>query len=140
MAALGPVAASQDAVAPLGQFDASLTRLFTPLAAPPGTYAVFRSEKSITELTERLRSQDPAPAPGAWEPTRPEVHDAFGRAGYYDRFKLAELFGGKRLTVVRGTLTRDGRHVAYTLISPYPDPTLSRIEPGTMTIVFNVPF
>ena len=122
----------------LGVADAALTRLFTPLSMPPGTYVVYRSPRPIAELTAALRALDPAPAPGAWEPTRPEAHDAFGQSGLYDRFRLAELFGGQRLTVVRGSLRREDVRLAYTLISPYPDPTLSRIESGTMVIVLTI--
>ena len=42
--------------------------------------------------------------------------------------------------VARGSLVRDSRRLAYTLISPYPDATLTRLEPGTLVIVFHVPF
>jgi hypothetical protein len=34
---------------------------------------------------------------------------------------------------------REGRRLAYTLVSPYPDATLSRIVEGTMVIEFRVP-
>ena len=127
------------AAVPLGHPDAALTRLFTPQAVPPGTYVVFRSTETIEALTSRLRALDPSPAPGAWQPTRPEAHGAFGQEGLYDRAGLARLFNGKRVTVVRGSLTRDGRRLAYTLVSPYPEATLSRIEEGTMVIEFRVP-
>lgn len=122
----------------LGPVDLPLTRLFTPLSAPPGTYAVYRVSRGIAELTASLRALDASPAPGAWEPTRPESHDAFGQAGLYDRYRLAQLFGGRRLTLVRGSLCREGVTRAYTLISPYPDPSLSRIETGTMVIVLTL--
>ncbi len=122
----------------LGQPDPALTRLFTPLSTPPGTYVVYRSDRPVGEIAAALRALDPAPAPGAWQPTRPEAHEAFGQAGLYDRFRLAQLFGGRRLTVVRGSLHVDGRLRAYTLISPFPDPTLSRIEHGTMVIVLTL--
>ncbi len=90
-------------------------------------------------MTARLRALDPAPAPGAWEPTRPEAHVAFGQEGSYDRARLARLFNGTRVTVVRGSFVRDGRRLAYTLVSPFPDATLSRIAEGTMVIEFRVP-
>jgi len=123
----------------LGTPSPALARLFTPLSVPPGTYEVFTSTEGIEALTARLRALDPAPSAGAWAPSRPEAFAAFGQDGLYDRPRLARLFNGKRVTVVRGTLARDGRHVAYTLISPYPDPTLSRIVDGTMVIAFHVP-
>ena len=123
----------------VGMPDTALTRLFTPLAVPPGTYVVYSSAETIETLTARLRALDPSPAPGAWEATRPEAHGAFGQEGLYDRGRLARLFNGKRVTVVRGSLTGEGRRLAYTLVSPYPDATLSRIVEGTMVIEFRVP-
>jgi hypothetical protein len=124
---------------PLGTPDPALARLFTPLSVPAGTYLVYRSSDAIETLTARLRALDPAPAPGAWEPTRPEARGAFGEEGRYDRDRLARLFNGKRVTLVRGSLVHQGRRVAYTLVSPYPDATLSRIMEGTMVIEFRVP-
>ena len=123
---LGPVV--------LGTPDATLTRLFTPRSVPSGTYVVHLSADSIEALTSRLRALDPTPSPGAWEPSRPEASNAFGQDGVYDRVRLARLFTGKRVTVVRGSLVLDGRRVAYTLISPYPNAALSAIEPGTMVV------
>lgn len=123
----------------LGRPDPALARLFTPLAAPAGTYTVYRSPSPIEPLAAGLRALDPAPAPGAWEPARPEANTAFGQEGRYDRARLARLFNGKRVTVVRGSLTREGSRVAYTLVSPYPDASLSTIVEGTMTIEFRVP-
>ena len=91
---------------------------------PPALYVVSTVETSITQLAAELRSLDGAPAPGAWQVTHPEAREAFGQAGLYDRFQLAELFGGQRLSVVRGSLAVGGYRTAYTLISPYPDGTL----------------
>lgn len=123
----------------LGTPHPALTRLFTPVAVPPGTYVVYTSAETIETLTTRLRALDPSPAAGAWEPIRPEAHGAFGQEGLYDRARLARLFNGKRATVVRGSLVQDGQRLAYTLVSPYPDATLSRIVEGTMVIEFKVP-
>ena len=123
---LGPVA--------LGTPDATLTRLFTPRSVPSGTYVVHVSADPIEALTSRLRALDPSPSPGAWELSRPEAHNAFGQDGVYDRARLARLFTGKRVTVVRGSLVLEGRRVAYTLISPYPNASMSAIEPGTMVV------
>lgn len=127
------------AAVPLGTPNPALTRLFTPLAVPPGTYVVSTSTETIETLTARLREQAPSPAPGAWVPSRPEAYAAFGQEGLYDRARLARLFNGKRVTVVRGSLTQQGQRLAYTLVSPYPDHTLSQIVEGTMVIEFRVP-
>ena len=118
----------------LGTRDRALEQLFTPRGVPADTYVVYRSGETIQALATRLRGLDPAPSPGAWEPSRPEAHNAFGQDGVYDRARLARLFTGKRVTLVRGSLVVDGRRVAYTLISPYPNPSLSAIEPGTMVV------
>jgi len=128
--ALGPVE--------VGTPDPALTRLFTPRSVPVGTYVVYRSRETIETLTARLKALDAAPSPGAWEPSKPEAHNAFGQDGVYDRLRLARLFTGQRVTVVRGSLARDGGRVAYMLVSPYPDPTLSTIEVGTMVVEFSV--
>ena len=60
------------AALPVGTPDPALTRLFTPLAVPPGTYVVYTSSEPIETLTARLRELDPSPAPGAWtaDPSR----------------------------------------------------------------------
>ncbi len=106
---------------------------------PPGTYVVYTSSEPIETLTAKLSALDPTPAPGAWKPSRPEAHVAFGQEGRYDRARLARLFNGTRVSVVRGSLVEDGKRVAYTLVSPFPDATLSRIVEGTMVIEFRVP-
>jgi hypothetical protein len=118
----------------LGRRDRALERQFTPIAAPDGAYVVSTVDTPIAQLAAELKSLDAAPAPGAWQLTHPEAHEAFGQAGLYDRFQLAELFGGERLSVVRGSLAVGGYRTAYTLISPHPDGTLSRIVQGTMVI------
>jgi hypothetical protein len=100
---------------------------------------VTTTNRAIADLAAALKACDPAPAEGAWQVTRTEVHDAFGQAGIYDRLQLAELFGGKRVDVVRGSLARGGVRVGYTLISPYPDAALSTINAGTLVIVLHVP-
>ena len=122
-----------------GVADATLTRLFTPVGAPSGQYVVSRVDRPIAEVAAELKALDPQPATGAWEPLRPEAHDAFGYDGPYDRSRLARLFRGRRVTLVRGSLKDAGQRVAYTLISPYPSPALDAIVDGTMVIRFHVP-
>ncbi len=122
----------------LGAPDQALTRLFTPMAAPAGQYVVYRSDRPIAALTAELKALDPDPAPGAWEALRPEAHDAFGQEGPYDRSKLARLFRGKRVTLVRGSLVEGDLRVGYTLISPFPSPRLDAIVEGTMVIRYEI--
>ncbi len=122
----------------LGAPDEALRDLFTPASAPPGTYRVFRSAEPASALAARLKALDADPAPGAWEPRRLEIGAVFGSVGQYDRGRLGRLFHGRRVDVIRGSLSRDGRHLAFVLISPYPDPGLSRVLDGTMTIVIEL--
>jgi hypothetical protein len=123
----------------LGRPDAALTRLFTPPSAPPGTCVVYRSSEPFEVVVARLRALDPAPAPGAWEVTRPEAGGAFGQEGPYDRSRLARLFNGRRVALARGSLVVDGQRLAYTVIAPHPDATLSSVVDGTLVIEVRVP-
>ena len=124
----------------LGQADEALTRRFTPGSVAHGTYVVYQSERPVSDLAAELKAQDPAPSQGAWKPERQYALEAFDGASRADRFRIAELYVGLHPFVARGSLVRDGRRLAYTLISPYPDATLSRLKPGTLTIVFHIPF
>jgi hypothetical protein len=60
--------------------------------------------------------------------------DAFGAAGSYNRGALARLYGGSRVRVARGWAQRGDRFESVTLLSPYPDPSLTSLRPGTMAI------
>jgi hypothetical protein len=52
---------------------------------------------------------------------------------------VARLYTGRKANVVRIPVERHGRTIAaVTLISPHPDPTLSRLEEGTLVIVLNL--
>ena len=78
--------------------------------------------------------------PGSWQPRETLPFDAFGQTGRYDRWKLARLYGSRRVRLARGPKALDGRVTeSWTLISPYPDPTLSRLEPGTLLMVLKIP-
>lgn len=118
-----------------------LARLFTPLSAPDGTYDVTVLGEGIEEAIDRVRRALPVDfrmgtPPGAWKAERFDPLDAFGEAGIYDRAKVAQLYLGRKVSVARGPIERDRRVVAaLTLFSPYPDPTLSRLEPGTLAIL-----
>jgi hypothetical protein len=122
----------------------ALARLFTPLQAPPGTYTVTVLPEGIEAalpLVKKALAPDAAAGnpPGSWQVQSLDPLEAFGTAGVYDRSKVARLFTGRRVSVVRGPVERDGKVVAaVTLISPYPDATLSRLEKGTIVIALNV--
>jgi hypothetical protein len=116
----------------------SLARLFLPPAAPPNAYALYISDRSIWILAEQLGALDPHPVEQAWHVQDTNAFDGFGAEGRYDRVRLARLFLGHRLRVARGSLTAAGVLRAYTLLSPYPDRTLTRLMPGTMVIIVDV--
>ena len=81
----------------------------------------------------------PTSGTGPWAVRRLETGQAFGASAVYDETRLARLFNGRRAFVSRGPVLREGQVVAsVTLISPYPDPELTRLEPGTLVILFDV--
>jgi hypothetical protein len=114
--------------------------LFAP-ARHQEAYRFFTSPREIGGLLEAL-VQEPASVrtPGAWVPRPVLPFDAFGQSGAYDRSRLARLYGSRRAQVGRGPRQDGGRIVeSWTLISPYPDVTLTRLEPGTLLIVLRLP-
>ena len=91
--------------------------------------------------TLKILSADPAilHPPGAWEPQALTPFDAFGRTGGYNRWQLAGLYGSRRARVARGPRVSDGHSEAWTLVTPYPDPALRRLESGTLIVVVRLP-
>jgi len=108
------------------------------VAAPRGTFEVYRSPRDIHALAAELAALDPAPSPGAWKVGPLGPGDAFGSAGPYDAPRLARLYVGTLQRVARGSLRRPEGVVGYTLIAPWPDASLSSLQPGTMVIVVHV--
>jgi hypothetical protein len=125
--------------ATLGPKDDSLRRLFTPATFPAGTFTVHRSDERIETLAARLRALDAAPAASAWRIEGAGVFDAFGAEGPYDKPRLARLFGGSSPSVARGTLVTATGRLAFTLISPCPDQSLSSLGQGTLVIATKLP-
>jgi hypothetical protein len=106
--------------------DPLLTALFTPPRPRAGRYEVCTTPETIDSASQGV-------AITALEPL-----DAFGGAGPYRRFALAQLYGGTRVRVARRWREHDGRFESETLLSPYPDASLSHLRPGTMVIRFVV--
>src|SRR5919198_5532073 len=100
--------------------DPVLTALFTPAKPHVGRYQVCTTDRRIDDVAEPGWAIEPLDAP-----------DAFGRAGRYDRAALARLYGGRRPRVAHGWRRRGDVFESVTLISPYPDASLSRLNPGT---------
>jgi len=107
--------------------DPVLTALFTPPNPHVGRYQICTTERRIDEVAE-----------AGWTIESLDPQDAFGRAGSYDRGALARLYRGQRPRVARGWRRQGDRFESVTLISPYPDASLSHLNPGTMLIVFSV--
>jgi hypothetical protein len=103
--------------------DAALTELFTPPRPQLGRYEVCTTPLAIAEVVKP-----------EWPRASVAPVDAFGSAGPYDRLALAQLYGGRLATVVRGWIESDQGFVALTFVSPHPDPTLSELRPGTLVI------
>jgi hypothetical protein len=120
----------------------ALAALFVPRRAPAGSFEVAVLDCGIEDARRvLLEAAHPGPPrPPAGPPVRKlDPLDAFGDAGAYQRTTVARLYGGRKAQVVRMPVERDGRTVAaVTLVSPYPDPTLSRLVEGTMVIVLHV--
>jgi hypothetical protein len=113
--------------------------LFTPArpALPEGGYRTYVSSLSLDAVLGTIAAAD-AP-PGAWEPHPLPPSEAFGQSGRYDRWKLARLYGARRALVARGPRRENGRVIeTWTLISPYPDARLDKLEPGTLLIVLRL--
>ena len=111
--------------------------LFTPSHVPKGRYRTWVSDRPLDELLNGLRTED-AP-PGAWRPEGVAPADAFGRSGRYDRWKVARLYRATLARVARGPhMDRGELAETWTLISPYPDPSLQRLHPGTLLITLRL--
>ena len=115
-------------------------RLFTPAAVPPGTYRTFTTSRDLDAVLAGLPRDASRPeGSGSFEPQLEIAADAFGQSGGYNRWKLALLYGARRARVARGPRLEDGRVVeAWTLVSPYPDPQLDRLNRGTLLIVLRL--
>ena|SRR5437899_77436 len=116
-------------VATLVSCDPALTALFTPARPSIGRYQICTTAEPVDVVAAQNAD---APHYGPSEMLDPL--DAFGTAGPYDRAALTRLYGGKRVRVARGWIDSADRFEAITLLSPYPDATLTRLLPGTMII------
>jgi|SRR5438046_707565 len=106
--------------------DPALTALFTPPRPSLGRYEVCTTTDPLAKVAAG------GPRYGPIEPLEPL--DAFGAAGSYSRAALARLYAGRRVRVARGWIAYADRFESVTLLSPYPDATLTRLLPGTMVI------
>ena len=117
-----------------------LLPLFAPAGPRRDRYRTFVATLELPAVLERLAGE---PAllrpPGAWQARAQLPADAFGQTGRYERWKLARLYGARRPLVARGPVGAGSTVTAgWTLVSPYPDRTLERLEPGTLLIVLSL--
>jgi len=142
-AVLGLVAAAcvGAPAAPMWRDAPELLALFAPASARAAAYTMRVTDDSLEAVLRQLDGDAALlRAPGAWDVRALAPVDAFGTAGTYDRRKVARLYGAERARVSRGARTKDGRVVeSWSLISPYPDPTLEKLERGTLLIVLRLP-
>ena len=115
--------------------DPGFLALFTPPKPVAGHYEACTVEEPIDAVVK----SDAATHYGAVEDA--DWLTAFGSAGTYDRAHVARLYGGTGVRLARGWRRDGSRFESVTLISPYPDPTLTRLERGTLviTLVLDAP-
>jgi hypothetical protein len=112
-----------------------LLRLFAPAGPRAAAYSMRVTNDTLEAVLRQLDGE-----PGAWDVRELSPADAFGTAGAYNRSQLSRLYGAERARVSRGARTENGRTIeSWTLISPYPDPALRRLERGTLLIVLRLP-
>ncbi len=114
--------------------DPGLTGLFTPARPRLGRYDACAIDRALPEV---VADKEDGAAFHYADPEPLEPLDAFG-AGDYDRAALARLYGGRRVDVVRGWAEFPDRFESRTLLSPYPDASLTRLNPGTLMIRFTI--
>ncbi len=114
-------------------------RLFAP-EAERDAYRAYVSPLGLDAVLEQI-SGDPGSLhpPGAWTPQAMIPYDAFGLSGGYNRWKVAGLYRSRRARVARGPRLDRGQTESWTLIAPYPDKDLRRLEAGTLIIVLRIP-
>lgn len=110
--------------------DAALAALFTPMRPEVGRYEVCTTAATLDAAIVDTAADGVHLAPV--ETLNP--FEALGASGSYSRAAVARLYGGRRVRVARGWVQRGDRFESVTLLSPYPDRTLSMLQPGTMVI------
>jgi len=113
--------------------DPRLAALFVPAHPVLGRYEVCVESDPIGTLVAAWSG----PAGPHYRISPVESSDpieALGGAGDYDRARVARLYGSSRAQVARGWRQEADRFESITLVSPFPDPTLDRLNPGTLVI------
>jgi hypothetical protein len=109
-------------------------------AAHRSAYRAYTSPLGIEGTLEQLfRDPGVLRPPGAWTIQARTPYDAFGLSGSYNRWKVAGLYRSRRAYVSRGPRMNGGQMESWTLIAPYPDVHLQRLDPGTLILVLHIP-
>src|SRR4051812_30000727 len=112
----------------LASCDPAFAALFTPPHPALGRYEIC----TTAEPLDRVAADTTGGRPQYGGSELVDPLDAFGAGGLYSRAALSRLYAGRRVRVARGWIDRGGRFESITLLSPYPDPTLTTLQPGTM--------
>jgi hypothetical protein len=104
--------------------------LFTPEHPQLGRYEVLSTP---APLPEAMRDAGKAGAI-TWTVDAEGPLDAFGTGGSYNRSAVSRLYGGRLAAVARGWMQEPGHIESVTLMSPYPDASLARLNPGTLIV------
>ena len=116
---------------------------YVELFAPRERRAAYRAYVSPVgveaTLADLLADPGVLQPPGAWTPQSMIPYDAFGLSGSYNRWKVAGLYRSRRAQVAHGPRVDQGQLESWTLVAPYPDQALERLEPGTLILVLRVP-
>ena len=115
--------------------------LFAPEGPRAAAYSMRVADADLETVMRQLDGEATgASGPASWDVRALPPTDAFGMAGRYDRSGLTRLYGGRRARVARRARIENGRVIeSWSLISPYPDPMLRTLHPGTLLIVLRLP-
>jgi len=114
--------------------------LFAPPRAPAGAYEAYVTGRDLETVLDEVRRNPAFSTPDAWKVHPVIPSDAFGESGGYNKWNVARLYGATRARVARAPHLENGRVTeTWTLISPYPDAALDRLEVGTLLLVLRLP-
>ncbi len=99
-------------------------------------YAFLTTAETLDTVAADYRERYPSPDTRSWTIGTISPLEVFDAAALYDRARLARLYGGKTPRIARGPIIENGAvtHVVL-LLSPYPEPNLKRLNPGTLIMV-----
>ena len=117
---------------------------FLPIFTPRLHRDAYSAWVSTLPIDQLLRRLEPVPGllhpPGAWRAQANLPADAFGDTGTYDKSRLARTYGSTRVMVARGPVAGStAGSESWALFSPYPAPSLDRLESGTLLIILALP-